>query len=73
MKKLFLFLVLVLFLFSCKKEYKCHCNTIDPQKGFINDVDYTFKERKKTEAFNKCVNKFNESGLATGGISCEIK
>jgi len=73
MKKFFVFFTLVLFLFSCKKEYKCHCNTQHPRRGFVNDSDYTFKEKKKEDALAKCIQQYDESGLAVWGINCEIR
>ncbi len=63
----------VLCLTGCKKNYNCHCNTIDVRQGFVNDLDYTVKERNKTEALYTCAKKYNNSGLATGGINCEVK
>jgi hypothetical protein len=71
MKKIFVFLLLMIFLSNCKKEYKCHC-TSQARRGFVSNMDYTFKETKKKNAYAKCVQQYDESGLAGSDPTCEI-
>lgn len=71
MKKLFALFTLSFFLFSCKKEYKCHC-TSQLRRGFVSEMDYNFKERKKETAYQKCVQQYDESGSAGLDANCEI-
>jgi hypothetical protein len=35
-------------------------------------MDYTFKETKKKNAYAKCVQQYDESGLAGSDPTCEI-
>jgi hypothetical protein len=71
MKKLFLFSLPFIFLCSCKKEYKCHC-TSQERRGFVSHMDYNYKEKKKETAYAKCVQQYEESGLAGSNANCEI-
>lgn len=71
--KVILLIACSALLYSCKKEYKCHCTTLDPNQGFVaNPADYTTKEKNEEDAMVTCATKYNNSGLATGGINCQV-
>lgn len=73
MNRLFALSLLILFISGCKKEYKCNCYTVHPRRGSQNSVDYTYKEKKESDALAKCIQSYEESGLALYGTNCVVK
>jgi hypothetical protein len=79
-----MFLLAALVLLSCKKTYHCACNSLTSNQqggGYVNQTQYTVKERSEENAQTKCLEKYNESQYATttgtttsttGGIKCEV-
>ncbi len=81
MKKLFILVVAVVFLASCKKTYHCTCNTTSTalqNGGYVNQTQYTVKMYGMEAARDKCMERYKESDYVkqnnppSADMKCEV-
>jgi hypothetical protein len=81
MKKLFILLMAVGFLASCKKTYHCTCNTTSTalqNGGYVNQTQYTVKMYGQEAAHDKCIEMYQETdyyktnNVQPQDIKCEV-
>ena len=73
-KVLFIAIVAVASLASCKKDHTCTCTDTSTQPGYTGGTQvFTIVDAKKGDAKKKCITSTQTSGGYTYTSTCELK
>ncbi|PBQ31311.1 hypothetical protein CNR22_05880 [Sphingobacteriaceae bacterium] len=70
----FLFFSLPLIIFSCKRNYTCHCQTVDKNKQVLEEAEMKVKSKDSKRAYLDCLNEYISKASRQGEeIQCDVQ